>query len=73
MNLVAEEALLQKHVRQRNVPDLNILVAPLVEQLHAALLGQDILGDGLEDRRAFDLDFAVVGHVGRRIHLLSRD
>lgn len=60
------------HVRQRNVSDLDIFVAPLVEQLDAANFRLDILGqDRVEPRGVFDLDFAVVGHDERRIHLLS--
>lgn len=63
MNLVAEEALLQKHVRQRNVPDLNILVAPLVEELDRAHLRKSILGQhGVGRSRVLDLDFPVVRH-----------
>jgi len=62
------------NVRQRDISDLDILVAPLVEQLHSAhlrlhLLGQNLPGSG----GVFDLDFPVVGHDGRRIHLLSTE
>lgn len=50
-------------LRQRNIPDLDILVTPAVEELDAAdlsddLLGQDLVAGGL------DLNFAVVRHVG---------
>ena len=59
-----------KHLRQGDVPDLNILVAPLVEQLDAAHLREGILGQHGEGRsRVLDLDFPVVRHYG---HLLSR-
>lgn len=59
-----------KHLRQGDVPDLNVLVAPLVEQLDAAHLGESILGQHVVNRsRVLDLDFPVVRHYG---HLLSR-
>lgn len=59
-----------KHLRQGDVPDLNVLVAPLVEQLNAAHLGESILGQHVVNRsRVLDLDFPVVRHYG---HLLSR-
>lgn len=57
-----------KHLRQRDVPNLNILVAPPVEQLHRAHLREGILGQhGVNRSRVFDLDFPVVRHVGLRI------
>lgn len=56
------------HVRQGDVPDLNILVTPLVEELDGALLGERLLGQDLEGSR--DLDFPVVRH---RVHLVSRE
>lgn len=49
---------------QRNIPNLNALIGPLIEELHTShllrdLLGQDVGGDG-----ALDLDFIVVfGHL----------
>jgi hypothetical protein len=49
-----------RHSRQGDVTDLNILVAPLVEELDLALVGEDILGKGGEGR---NLDVPVVGHV----------
>jgi hypothetical protein len=51
-------------VSQRDVPDLNILVAPAVEQLDAADLSDDLLGKDLVAGDGLDLDFAVVRHVG---------
>lgn len=63
-----------KHLRQGDVPDLNILVAPLVEQLHGSHLRDSLLGQDLEGRSGvFDLDFAVFRHFGRRMHLLPRE
>ena len=50
----------KRHSRQRDVADLDILVAPLVEELDLALVGEDILGKGGEGR---NLDVPVVGHV----------
>lgn len=52
-------------VRQRDIPNLNILVGPLVEQLDAAnfvgyILGQDLVAAV----GRFDFDFSVVRHVG---------
>lgn len=46
-------------VRERDVPDLNVLVAPLVEQLDAANLLGDVLGKDGVAGLALDLDFAV--------------
>ena len=51
-------------LRQRDVPDLNVLVAPAVEQLDAANLGDDILREDLVAGDGLDLDFAVVRHFG---------
>ena len=52
-----------KYVRQGDVSDFNILVTPLVEQLHATLLSNNLLGQNLESRRrALDLNFPVVRH-----------
>lgn len=51
------------HVRQRNIPNLNILVAPLVEELDAADFRGNIFGQHREPGRAIDLDFPAVGHV----------
>lgn len=48
-------------LRERDVPDLNILVAPLVEQLDAANLLGHILGEDGVAGGALDLNFAV-GH-----------
>ena len=49
----------RERIRERNVPDLNVLVAPLVEQLDAANLVGDVLGQDGVAGRALDLDFAV--------------
>lgn len=49
-------------VRQRDIPDLDILVAPLVEQLDAANLVGDVLWQNWVALGALDLDFAVVRH-----------
>jgi hypothetical protein len=46
-------------VRKRDVPDLNVLVAPLVEQLDAANLLGDLLGKDGVAGGALDLNFAV--------------
>ena len=51
--------------RQRDIPNFNILITPLVEQLDRANLIGDFLGENAE--RAVgdvDLDFAVVRHGG---------
>ena len=50
-------------VRQRDVSDLDILVAPLVEELHGTDLRGDILGQDGGDGLALDFDFAF-RHVG---------
>lgn len=49
-------------VRQRDILDLNILVAPLVEKLDASDLGGDLLGKDGESRLG-DLDFTALRHV----------
>jgi len=46
-------------IGERDVPDLNILVTPLVEQLDAANLVGDFLGKDSIARGALDFDFAV--------------
>ena len=51
-------------VGQGDVPDLDILVAPLVEQLDAANLGGHVLGQDGVALRGLDLDFTGVGHFG---------
>ena len=51
--------------RQRYILDLNIFIRPLVEQLDGANLRLYVLGKDLVPARVFDLDLAVVGHVGR--------
>lgn len=51
------------HVRQRNVPNLDIVV-PLVKQLNVADLLHDILGENVGDNIGLDLDIATVRHIG---------
>ena len=51
-----------RNSRQGNVPDLNVLIAPLVEQLDAANLVDDVLG---QDRR-YGLYYNLAGI--RHIH-----
>lgn len=51
-------------LRQGDVADLDILVGPLVEQLDAANLLDDILGQDLVARDGLDLDLSVVRHAG---------
>lgn len=51
-------------LRQRDVADLDVLIAPLVEQLDAANLVGDLLGKNLVARGLnLDFDFGV-RHVG---------
>jgi len=47
-------------LRQRDIPDLDILVCPLVEELDAANLGGDILGEDLVAGR-LDLNLDIAG------------
>lgn len=54
-------------LRQGDVADLNILVGPLVEQLDAANLLDDVLGQDLVARDGLDLDLSVVRHAGRNV------
>jgi len=49
-------------VGQGNVPDLDVLVAPLVEQLDAADFLGDFLGQDRVTLRRLDLDFSGVRH-----------
>lgn len=51
-------------LRQGDVADLDILVGPLVEQLDAANLLDDVLGQDLVARDGLDLDLSVVRHAG---------
>lgn len=60
-------------LRQRDIPDLNVLVAPAVEQLDAANLGDDLLGKDLVAGDGLDLDFAVVRHFGAVKMLTPKD
>lgn len=50
--------------RQRDVSDLDILVGPLVEQLDAANLLGDVLGQDGVALGLLDFDFSGVRHVG---------
>lgn len=52
-------------LRQGDVADLDILVGPLVEQLDAANLADDVLGQNLVARDGLDLDLSVVRHAGQ--------
>jgi hypothetical protein len=52
-------ALSGSHSRQGDIPDLDILVAPLVEELGGANLLGDILGQHRVALGRLDLDFAV--------------
>ena len=52
-------ALSGSHSRQGDIPDLDILVAPLVEELGGANLLGDILGQDRVALGRLDLDFAV--------------
>ena len=59
--VVAEECA---DSRQRDISDLDILVGPLVEQLDAANLLGDILGQDGVALGLLDFDFSGVRHVG---------
>ena len=54
----------RRALRQGDITDLDILVGPLVEQLDAANLGRDVLGQDLVAGDGLDLDLSVVRHVG---------
>lgn len=59
-------------LRQGDITDLDILVGPLVEQLDAANLGDDVLGQDLVTRRGgIDLDLSVVRHAGQQLRFLE--
>jgi len=51
-------------LRQRDVADFDVLIAPLVEQLDAANLLGDFLGKNLVAGDGFDFDVLVVRHDG---------
>lgn len=53
-------------LRQGDVADLDVLVGPLVEQLDAANLGDDVLGQDLVARDGLDFDLSVVRHDGQQ-------
>lgn len=55
---------LEEIVREGDVSNFNILVAPFVEEFDAALLGNNVFGqDGVTRDWVFDFDLAVVGHL----------
>ena len=54
----------EEPLRQGDITDLDVLVGPLVEQLDAANLGHDVLGQSLVAGDGLDLDLSVVRHVG---------
>lgn len=59
-------------LRQGDITDLDILVGPLVEQLDAANLGDDVLGQDLVTRRGgIDLDLSVIRHAGQQLRFLE--
>jgi len=52
-------------IGQGDISDLDILITPLIEQLDAANLGRDFLGENLVTAAgALNLDLTVVRHVG---------
>ena len=56
--------VLDKIVREGDVSDFNIFVAPFVEEFDAALLGSNVLGkNGVARDWAVDFGLAVVGHL----------
>lgn len=59
--VVAEECA---DSRQRDISDLDILVAPLVEQLDAANLGCNLLGQDGVALGLLDFDLSGVRHFG---------
>lgn len=50
-------------VREGDIPDLDVLVAPLVEQLHAANLAGDILWQDWVALGRLNFDLAAVRHI----------
>lgn len=55
---------LEEIVREGDVSNFNILVAPFVEEFDAALFGNNVFGqDGVTRDWVFDFDLAVVGHL----------
>ena len=53
-----------KIVREGDVSNFNVLVAPFVEEFDAALFGNNVFGkDGVTRNWVFDFDLAVVGHL----------
>lgn len=54
------------YIRQGDVADLDVLVGPLVEQLDAANLGNNVLGQDLV-RGGLNLDLSALGrHIGQQ-------
>lgn len=51
--------MLAGHIRERDVPDLDVLVAPLVEELGASDLCDDVLGEDWVALDGLDFDLAV--------------
>lgn len=60
-------------IRERDVPDLNVLVAPFVEQLDAANFVGDFLGEDRVAGGALDFDFAVRHDCGCAERRLGED
>lgn len=52
-------ALLLLDVRERDVPDLDILIAPFVEELRTADFRGDVLWEDWVSLGCLDLDFSV--------------
>lgn len=50
-------------IRQRNIPNLNVLVAPFVEQLDAANLVRHLFRQDLVSARVLDFNLPVIGHL----------
>lgn len=60
------------YVRQGDVADLDVLVGPLVEQLDAANLGDNVLGQDSVARDGLDLDISALGrHNGQQQQCLD--
>lgn len=58
-------------LRQRDIPNFDILIGPLVEELDASNLLSDLLWKDLVARDGLDLDFFVVRHDGELAMLTS--
>ena len=55
------------HVRKRNVLDLDVLVGPLVEELHGANLLSDVLGEDGVGVSSLNFNFAVFRHLDKSL------